>query len=71
MAYAQLGQMGDARAELDQSREIIESKFKSPLDPGDAAQGYWFDWCLARILMREAVKVLGEAPHSLIRNRGE
>lgn len=71
MAYAKIGQVGDAQAELHQCREAVEAKFKSPLDPTEIAQGYWFDWCLARILMREAAKALGAAPHSLLRNTGE
>ena len=71
MAYAQLNQMGDARAELEQSREVIETNFKAQLDAGDAGQGYWFDWLVGRTLMREAVKVVGETPHSLIRNPGD
>jgi hypothetical protein len=67
MAYSQLGQIGDARAELDQSRDMIASKLRPGLDAGNGSQGYWFDWVLARILMREAVTVLGETPHSLAR----
>jgi serine/threonine protein kinase len=65
MAYSQLGQIGDARAELDQSRQGIEARLGKGLDAGSGAQGYWFDWVLGRILMREAVTVLGETPHSL------
>ena len=65
MAYSQLGQIGDARAELDQSREMIEAKLRPGLEAGNGNQGFWFDWILARLLMREAVTVVGETPHSL------
>jgi hypothetical protein len=67
MAYSQLGQIGDARAELDQSRQRINARLGNGLEAGSGAQGYWFDWVLARILMREALTVLGETPHSLAR----
>jgi eukaryotic-like serine/threonine-protein kinase len=50
MSYYQLGQIGDAHAELAQSRDLIDNKFKGGIDPG----GYWFDWSLGRILLREA-----------------
>jgi hypothetical protein len=29
-------------------------KFSSGLDSGDSAQGYWFDWILAKTLLNEA-----------------
>ena len=55
MAYHQLGQADNARAELAQSRDLIVAKFKAGLDAGDPKQGFWFDWILSRILEREAV----------------
>jgi hypothetical protein len=41
---------------------MIETKFKSGLDLGYAAQGYWFDWDFARILLQEATGLLGDTP---------
>jgi hypothetical protein len=48
----------EARAEVAQARELIESKFKAGLDRGNGAQGFWFDWVFARILLREATEMI-------------
>jgi hypothetical protein len=40
-----MNQPQEAQSEFSQGREMIETKFKSGLDLGYAAQGYWFD-CL-------------------------
>jgi serine/threonine protein kinase len=58
MSCHQLGRAGEARSELIGSREIIESKFRSGLDRGTPVQGFWFDWGLARILLREATALI-------------
>jgi hypothetical protein len=60
MSYYQLNQPENARAQLAQSREIIESKFSDGADLGNGAQGYWFDWGLGKILEREAALLIGE-----------
>jgi hypothetical protein len=60
MSYYQLGQPENARAELAQSREIIESKFSDGADVGNGGHGFWFDWELGRVLEREAILVVGE-----------
>ena len=49
-----MGKKSEAEAELNQGREMIESKFKSGLDRGSGVQGFWFDWVFAKILLREA-----------------
>jgi len=51
-----------AQSEFSQGREMIEAKFKSGLNQGYSAQGFWFDWVFARILLREAK----EPPVSLL-----
>jgi serine/threonine protein kinase len=53
MSHYQLGHLDEARSELAQSREMIENKYKAGLDQGDG-NGYWFDWVLGKILLREA-----------------
>jgi len=58
MSNQQLGKASEARSELRQAREIIEDKFRSSLDPGTPTQGFWFDWAFARILLREATKLV-------------
>ncbi|HXR06463.1 MAG TPA: hypothetical protein VN765_03975, partial [Candidatus Acidoferrum sp.] len=59
MSYHQLGQLENARSELAQSREIIETKINGGLDLGNGGQGYWFDWELGNILLREATALIG------------
>jgi hypothetical protein len=54
MSCWQMGQKAEAQSELEQGREMIESKFKNRLDRGSGVQGFWFDWVFARILLREA-----------------
>jgi serine/threonine protein kinase len=54
LALQQLGDPGEARRQLDQSRELIEKKFRTRLDLGGGAHGFWFDWIFARTLLREA-----------------
>jgi tetratricopeptide (TPR) repeat protein len=58
MSCHQLGRAKEARSELIGSREVIESKFRSGLDRGTPVQGFWFDWGLARILLREATALI-------------
>jgi eukaryotic-like serine/threonine-protein kinase len=62
MSHHQLGQLEEARSELAQSRTIIENKFKDDLDLGDGTKGFWFDWCLGRILLREAITLIEGSP---------
>jgi hypothetical protein len=58
MARHQLGQPAEARTQLDAGRVAIESKFKSGLDRGIPATGYWFDWAFAHVLLREATTLI-------------
>jgi hypothetical protein len=58
MAHAQLSRKDQARAELEQARELIESRFKKGLQVGGGAEGFWFDWVFARVLLREATTLI-------------
>jgi serine/threonine protein kinase len=58
MTCYHLGRIDEARPELRGSREIVETKFKAGLDLGTPVQGFWFDWGLARIVLREAVTLI-------------
>ena len=55
---------------LQKSREMIAADLQPGLDAGNGSQGFWFDWVLARILMREAVTVLGETPSATAARAG-
>ena len=54
MANAQLGRMGEARADLAASRGPVENDAKRLTGLTSKWQGHWFDWACARILLREA-----------------
>jgi hypothetical protein len=54
MANQKLGKTSIAQDELSQAREIIETKYKMPMDRGTSFQGFWFDWQFAHILLQEA-----------------
>jgi serine/threonine protein kinase len=56
LALFRTGQRDEALSELSQGRESVENRFNEALEPGSAAQGFWFDWVFARILLREASK---------------
>jgi eukaryotic-like serine/threonine-protein kinase len=60
MALYRLGESEAANSELGQARTPIEAKFKVPLDAGNPGEGYWFDWLLGRILLREATGLMGK-----------
>jgi tetratricopeptide (TPR) repeat protein len=56
LALSHTGQMDEALRELSEGRQPIENKFNEVLEPGSPAEGFWFDWVFARILLREASK---------------
>jgi hypothetical protein len=60
MSFYRQNQSQNAHAQLAESHKIIESKFSDGPDVGNAAQGFWFDWELGRILEREAALLIGE-----------
>jgi len=64
LACQQLGRTGEARLEMANGHDIIEGKFKVPIDRGTPVQGFWFDWVFARILLREAQIDLSVSSHS-------
>jgi serine/threonine protein kinase len=62
MAHHQAGDGKLARLELAEIRGVIENKFTTSLEMGNGTEGYWFDWLLARILLREAVGLMEASP---------
>ena len=58
MADHQLGRDDEARAELAQSHQEVEGRFKAPFAYVDDQ----FDWLLARLLEREAAACVERAP---------
>jgi len=54
MACHHLHRHDEARAALQQGRDLVEARFRTALDWGDGIRGFWFDWVNARLLLREA-----------------
>jgi serine/threonine protein kinase len=60
MSLHQLERDGDAVSELNKGRTLIETAFKRGIARDEGVQGYWFDWVVARILLREAEELFKE-----------
>jgi serine/threonine protein kinase len=56
------GQTDEARVTLSRAHEAIDRHFSVPMRMGDRSRGLWYDWLFARIMMREATLLTGEAP---------
>ena len=63
MTHYQMGRIESARSELAQARQTIENRFGKGLQTGDGFQGFWFDWVFGRILLREAISLVGNSSH--------
>jgi serine/threonine protein kinase len=62
MARHQLGQDVEARSELEQGRKMIEPQFAAGLKNGNGAEGWWYDWLFAQILLHEAQGMIDTIP---------
>jgi hypothetical protein len=58
MSMQQLHREDQAESELATGRKLIEAAFKPGLVREDFKGGFWFDWVIARILMREAEQLI-------------
>jgi serine/threonine protein kinase len=58
MAHARLGQADQAQAELAESGAIIENAFNQGVLNLPRFEGFWFDWVIAQIHLREAEDVI-------------
>lgn len=65
MAYGQIHQTEAARTELAQGRELTEQKLPRGLEGdwfpgmGDCNSGFWHEWVMAYVLLREASSLQG------------
>jgi hypothetical protein len=41
---------------------LVEARFHAGLNAGGDPDGYWFDWAIAQILLREATGLVQHAP---------
>jgi serine/threonine protein kinase len=53
LASQRLGNASPAFASAQAARRSIEAKFSKGLAEGNDQEGYWFDWAMAQILLRE------------------
>ena len=58
MSHYRLGQTDRARSELKQSEQAIEDQFKKGPQVGNGADGFWFDWLFAQVLLHEASSLI-------------
>lgn len=58
MAEYQTGHLDEACAELEEGRDLVETKLKSGLERGRGDIGYWFDWLFAGQLLKEAAALM-------------
>ena len=58
MSCFQTGQTNEARTQLGLARASIDNQFQAGLT-GDNYKGFWYDWVFARILLREAMTMIG------------
>jgi len=58
MALHHSGRTDEARGELDAARSEVVANFNKPFQMGSSEEGFWFDWMIARILLKEADGVL-------------
>ena len=58
MGHWQFAQIESARTELTQPREVIDVQFQRGMDRINLANGSWYDWLFARILLREATELI-------------
>lgn len=59
MAAHKAGDVLSAGEQFSQGRALIEPVFSKPLVRGNANNGFWYDWLLARVLMQEAAALMG------------
>ena len=53
LIWKKTGQSDEADPQLAQARELVDKTLSPPLEEGNAANGFWFDWLLARELLQE------------------
>jgi hypothetical protein len=58
-----LGKTSVASNELVQASARIKTQFKYSTQVGEGADGFWFDWLFARILLGEASTLIGPGSH--------
>jgi len=63
MCYWQTNQKSNAVFAWNMGLRLIQDRFERGLVQGNNAEGFWFDWIIARILSRECQELLVQAGH--------
>jgi eukaryotic-like serine/threonine-protein kinase len=66
LACWHLGDKSQALIQWSLGKELVDARSALGLDRGDALEGFWFDWVIARILMRECDQRFAEAERSFV-----
>jgi hypothetical protein len=66
MSCWHLGDKWQALVQWSLGQELVAAKFDRGLDRGNALEGFWFDWVIARQLMRECDQLFVEADRSFV-----
>ncbi|MES2661137.1 MAG: serine/threonine-protein kinase [Verrucomicrobiota bacterium] len=59
MAIHHTGRGQEARDVQEAARTAVTAHFEKPFEIGTSGDGFWFDWVIARTLLKEADRVLG------------
>ena len=59
MAQFRMGNIEAARRNLAFGQKTVESEVTAGMDRGDSNSGFWYDWLIAQILLREAETLIG------------
>jgi hypothetical protein len=66
MSCWHLGEKWQALAQWSLGQELVAAKFDQGLDRGNALEGFWFDWVIARLLLRECDQQFAAADRSFV-----
>jgi len=61
MALYRIGQVQEAKLELDWAKEVVDPIFKKGVSKVTNNEGRWFEWHIDRIYINEAEKMMGES----------
>ena len=70
MCYSQTNQKSKALSAWSTGWQLVQDSFQRGLLPGNNAEGFWFDWIIARILSRECRELFVQAGHQLAPSDG-
>ena len=65
MCYLQINQKSKALSAWNTGLQLIQNSFQRGLLEGNNAEGFWFDWIIARILSRECQALLAASRDSV------